>query len=97
MSNMMRAIRAFDRVISNSTEGWNEVEAADAHWDAGEWSGPAWARAWEAEVIRVTDMVADRFQICPDDLGSNWTRIQYHNLNQGHIAQMNDYLKVVLS
>lgn len=64
----IRAARAFDRVLFNSTKRWDEAEACDAHWDGGEWSGPGWAQMWAEELERVTKLVAERFYIQPDEL-----------------------------
>ena len=66
----MRAVRAYDRVFANSTEGWNEAEAADASYDGGEWSGPSWAKNWLNEDRRVISLVAERFEIYDHDLQS---------------------------
>ena len=64
----MQAIRAFDKLYLVSTEGWAEMEGCDAHWDGGEWSGPAWAENWENEHDRVMSIVAERFGISAVDL-----------------------------
>jgi len=62
------AVRAFERFIGISTDGWAEAEGADAHWDGGEWSGPAWTDNWENEHHRVAGIVAARFGMTVEDL-----------------------------
>ncbi len=64
----MQAVRAFDRVFSESTKNWAYAEECDASYDAGEWSGPVWAKNWSDEFKRIVNIVADRFQILPWDL-----------------------------
>jgi hypothetical protein len=50
--------RIVSRVFAQRTEGWEEAERADAGFDAGEWSGPAWSHAWEDEMEATIDYVA---------------------------------------
>ena len=57
----VHACRAVARLVAVKTEGWAEAEYADAHWDAGEWSGPAWADNWQRADEEATKTVAERF------------------------------------
>jgi hypothetical protein len=66
--HLRRAVRAAFRLLSITTEGWDEYEAADRHWDGGEWSGSAWADNHEREHDRVTRLVAERFNVTATDL-----------------------------
>ena len=55
------ACRAVARLLTIHTEGWAEAEHADGHWDAGEWSGPAWADNWQQADEHCVKVVAERF------------------------------------
>ena len=57
----LSACRAFDRIYASKTEGWEEAEYADAHWDGGEWSGPAWADNWQRVEEECYAIVGERF------------------------------------
>lgn len=66
------AIRSCIRVLRISTKGWAAAEEADSSYDAGEWSGPAWADNWQQEEDRVVKMVARLFDISHSQLGIAW-------------------------
>lgn len=57
------ACRAANKLLGITTEGWDEAEGCDRHYDGGEWSGPAWADNWQNEERRVTEVVAARFEL----------------------------------
>ncbi len=58
----LRACRAFNRLLSDRTEGWAEAEACDRHYDGGEWSGPAWGDNWQEAHERCHQIIAERFE-----------------------------------
>lgn len=82
----MQAVRAFDRIIAQTTAGWDEMESADAHWDAGEWSGPAWAKNWTDEIDRVVKLVAFRFGLWEKDLNAAIEQRCYDQFNAERAA-----------
>lgn len=59
----LRAVRAYERLLAIRTEGWNELEAADAKFDGGEWSGAAWGDQWQEMDERCLAEVAERFEL----------------------------------
>ena len=69
---MKKAIRAYERLLEQRTRGWDEMEAADRHWDGGEFSGPAWARNYEQMQLDTAYDVAKRFGLRGDDLLDAW-------------------------
>ena len=72
------AIRSIQKLLSITTEGWSEMEAADAHFDGGEWSGPAWGDNWQEEEERVIKVVAHHFGLSPSALGESFHNWQYN-------------------
>ena len=69
-SRNVQAVRAFNKLLSITTEGWDEMEGCDRHYDGGEWSGPAWAKNWENEYDRVGKLVSGRFGIPEETLAN---------------------------
>lgn len=70
-----QAVRACEKLLAISTATWGEGEACDAHFDGGEWSGPAWAENWDTEIGRVANLVASRFGLDGERLRTTW---EYH-------------------
>ena len=63
-----QAARAYRRLLAQRTDGWDEAEAVDAHWDGGEFSGPAWADNWlTAECVAISETAA-QFGLTDDQL-----------------------------
>ena len=58
-----QACRAFARLHCDYTEGWDELEAADAQFDGGEWSGSAWGDNWQRADEHCCRVIADRFEL----------------------------------
>jgi len=56
-------VRAYNRILAQRTEGWEEAEACDSQYDAGEWSGPAWGDNWQRVESEVAEYVAERFGV----------------------------------
>jgi len=73
-------VKAFNRVLAQRTEGWEEAEACDAQFDAGEWSGPAWGDVWQQVDQEVTEYVAARFNVPPG-------RVEFAVLEAEHVQQ----------
>lgn len=59
----LKACRAHARLMAVKTRGWDEAEAADAHWDAGEWSSPAWAQQWQDVEEACNIIISDYFEL----------------------------------
>lgn len=61
----MIAIRALRRALNSSPRiiSANEAEECDAHFDAGEWSGPAWSHIHEELHDEIVREVAAKFQM----------------------------------
>ena len=57
----LQACRAFHKLLAVRTEGWAEAEAADAKFDGGEWSGPAWGDHWQQAEEYCEEVIARRF------------------------------------
>jgi len=73
MTNRERiATRACVRVFDNLTDGWERDEACDRHYDAGEWSGPAWAQNWEQAAAQACQLVSERFEMDAEHLRTLW-------------------------
>lgn len=70
-----QAVRACEKLLAISTATWGQGEACDAHFDGGEWSGPAWANNWDTEIGRVANLVASRFGLDGERLRTTW---EYH-------------------
>lgn len=68
------AVRAVFKFLSISTRGWAYAESCDRTYDAGEWSGSAWADNWENEQKRVIDVVAARFEV-PNYRLAEWVSV----------------------
>jgi hypothetical protein len=64
--NDLHAVRAFHRLLSVHTEGWDEAEGCDRHYDGGEWSAPAWGRNWQEADEHCYRIIADRFDLSPE-------------------------------
>lgn len=64
----MPAVRAFNRIIAPKFNSLEEAEQYDAHWDGGEWSGPAWANIYEDVWKDTLKLVAERFDITVAEL-----------------------------
>jgi hypothetical protein len=65
-----QAVRAFNRVFTPIMRDMSMAEACDAHFDGGEWSGPAWAEMYDDERNRVLTLVAWRFGLTAPDLNN---------------------------
>jgi hypothetical protein len=59
----LQACRAYERLLAARTEGWDEMEACDRHWDGGEWSGPAWGDNWQRAEEYCERVIAERFEL----------------------------------
>ena len=75
MKHMKKAARAYRRLLERRTQGWYDYQTMDAGFDAGEWSGPAWADNWQRACERTEADIAKAFcvgiealsnQICRD-------------------------------
>ena len=73
---MFQAIRAFRKLFSINTEGWDRLEAADAEFDGGEWSSSSWGDAWFDEQDRVANIIAKSFGVDVDDLAEELFRYE---------------------
>lgn len=80
----LTAVRSYFRLFAIRTEGWDEAEGCDRHYDAGEWSGPAWAENWEEMERRTVRYTAERFGVNACDL-YDW--IQFY-VNQSMHLEM---------
>jgi ferritin-like protein len=69
--NEKAAVRAFTRLLDVRTEGWDEAESADRSYDAGEWSGPAWADNWQRVEHECHREIALRFDLFSPEHVSN--------------------------
>ncbi len=63
-----QAGKAFNRLMSDWQKLADEQESVDAHFDGGEWSGPAWGRMYDAREKSALNLVARRFNITTDDV-----------------------------
>jgi len=67
MTNMCRsdiqAVRAFNRLFAQRTEGWDEHWEMDRGFDGGEYSDAAWGRNYEQARDECLAIVAARFDI----------------------------------
>lgn len=70
--------RAYQRVLAQRTEGWDQFESMDAGFDGGEFSGPAWSGKWEEAADQSLQVVAERFDLEARDL-------EYIVAEMGHI------------
>lgn len=82
------AVRSFHRLYAIRTEGWDEAEGCDRHFDGGEWSGPAWAKNWEDEYKRTAQHIAERFGFDVVDLCDWIENTQYYESNKWQEAMM---------
>lgn len=57
------AIRAYHKIAAPIFQHMDIAAACDAHYDAGEWSGPAYAELQEIEDSRIICLVATRFNM----------------------------------
>ncbi len=71
------AVNAYHRVLAQRTEGWEEGEACDAGFDAGEWSGAIWGDHWEQAEKEALAIVASAFGITSDELYDSIQRLDY--------------------
>lgn len=69
-TNDLQAVRAYFKALSIATEGFAEGEAADAGFDAGEFSGAFWASKYDKAERSVRWAVAERFGMSGDALSS---------------------------
>lgn len=77
----MTAVRTVLRVLAIRTDGWDDAQRADAGFDGGEWSGPAWGRAYETAEREAIEYVAQRFDVTEwalEQLMFKWEH--YHEL-----------------
>jgi hypothetical protein len=77
MIENMTAVRAYNKVWGPLARSMSEAEECDAHFDGGEWSGPAWGRIWEEQEDRVRKLVAERFGITPQQLEQSVREADY--------------------
>lgn len=75
----IKAVRALNKFLTISTEGWDEAQSADSKYDGGEFSLPAWGVLWEKEIDRAIAIVARRFRMPIADLGYAFEMSIYHN------------------
>lgn len=54
--------RAYNRLLSQLTEDWDEQQACDRHFDGGEWSDAAWAANFEEAQEKAARAVGERFE-----------------------------------
>lgn len=60
--------RAYGRVLSQITEGWDNIWAADRQFDGGEWSDEVWDKNFAEAEERAAKIVGERF-------GLNWQKV----------------------
>lgn len=69
-----QAGKAFNRLQNDFHAASEEFEMCDRHYDAGEWSGPAWGRVYEETAQRHLKLVARAYHITTNDV---WDSAQY--------------------
>lgn len=60
--------RAYNRVLSQLTEGWEQAWKADRHHDGGEWSDAAWDKNFDEASEKAAKIVGERF-------GLDWNKV----------------------
>ena len=65
-----RAVDCFNRSWAPVAEKLAEAQECDAHFDGGEWSGPAHDSIWQKQHDQMLDTVAEAFGMTPDDLSA---------------------------
>lgn len=61
LHDLMPAVRAYTRLMTDWQHEAYQYEACDRHFDGGEWSGPAWGRLEEEVQKKYLALVANRF------------------------------------
>jgi len=72
-----QAGKAFNRLQGDFYAQAAEFEACDHHYDAGEWSGPAWGKVYEEVEERHADLVARAFDITPNEVWEAAQELEY--------------------
>lgn len=76
------ACRALSRLLAIKYRPLEQAEAADAGFDGGEWSGPAYSRVYQEIELQTIDEVAQRFSMDMEDLAEDWDNYQW--MEEGH-------------
>jgi hypothetical protein len=69
--------KAFNRLQHDFHAASEEFEQCDRHFDAGEYSGPAWGRIYEETEQRHLNLVAFAYHITTDDVWDVSQRLEH--------------------